>query len=283
MSYRSLRVAERRIPSRDRASSQPNRGARAFFWPLLNRRLFCFSSFSLLSPSFHHHYHHHHPPPSIFHSINCPSRGHWKLGITSQLHVFTCNTCSLHAIAILCLNKPVCDKLEQIRQPKQTKPSPINHYLIPFPLNPPPPQEKSLILSTFRAVHHSSSKGIQGKTPRPQSPWTLTPESRSPSVSSRRRTGATLLSIRQNQALASSFKETFLHQLRASVGKVTKRPPTPPSKPNSPAERTSAPASTKRKRSRSTKTTVLAAPPADVRSLPWSRKTIVIGENAFQR
>jgi hypothetical protein len=52
------------------------------------------------------------------------------------------------------------------------------------------PRQESFLVFLSNCFHNTSG-GIRERTPLIQSPWTLTPESRSPSVSSRRRTGAT--------------------------------------------------------------------------------------------
>lgn len=67
-----------------------------------------------------------------------------------------------------------------------------------FPLQHPTGAKKSLLV-LLSNCSCNSSKGFQEETPRLQSIWTLTPASRSPSVSSRPRTGVTLHQKKQKQ------------------------------------------------------------------------------------
>jgi len=78
---------------------------------------------------------------------------------------------------------------ERLRVAGNLSTSPSPHLLFSS-LFPPKKQESLLVF--LSNCYHNGSKGIREKTPSSPSIWTLTPESRFPSVSSRRRTGATL-------------------------------------------------------------------------------------------
>ncbi|KAF2229999.1 hypothetical protein EV356DRAFT_580358 [Viridothelium virens] len=88
---------------------------------------------------------------------------------------------------------------------------------------------KKFFLVFLLNCSRNGSRGIQEGTPSLQSIWTLTPASRSPSVSSRPRIGVTL----SQKPPRKKQKSGFLLRLRASDGKVTKLD-TPLFKPSNP-------------------------------------------------
>jgi hypothetical protein len=88
-------------------------------------------------------------------------------------------------------------------------------HLLPSPFFPLPTPEAESLLVFLSNCYHNGSKGIR-KDSSSQSIWTLTPKSRSPSVSSRRRTER-----RCHRDYSGQSREANLLVLRASDGKVT--------------------------------------------------------------